>query len=228
MNKNSLSQKIKKIFIAGILTSLPIVVTFYLLYFLYNLIVSKASPIVKTVSAQYNLNLGEYTIQFLTIFIIILLIFFIGLFTRLYLGRLFIKLIDKIMAHIPVAKSIYNAIKQVVDSFGATSGNSFSKVCLIEFPRRDMWMLAFVVRDTHKLMEDITTKEESCNVFVPTAPNPTSGFVAIVPKKDVKELDISVEEGIKFVLSIGILNFNKVDNQNVEDTAKNAIKSLVD
>ena len=83
---------------------------------------------------------------------------------------------------------------------------------MVEFPRRDMWMVAFLVRDSLGFMVDASTKEESCNVFIPTAPNPTSGFIAVVPKKDVRELDITVEEGVKFVLSVGIINLNSPSN----------------
>ncbi len=205
----SITQKIKKIFIAGILALLPIVVTVYLLYFLYNLVVSKASPIVKKIAHQYNYNFSEYIFQIGTFILILLIIFIIGIFTRMYLGKLFIKMLDNIMIHIPIARSIYNATKQVIDSFGNTSGSSFSKVVLIEFPRRDMWMIAFLVRDSLSVMQEASTKEESVNVFIPTAPNPTSGFIAIVPKKDIREIDITVEEGIKFVLSIGIINLDK-------------------
>ncbi len=205
----SITQKIKKIFIAGILALLPIVVTVYLLYFLYNLVVSKASPIVKKIAHQYNYDFSEYIFQIGTFILILLIIFIIGIFTRMYLGKLFIKMLDNIMTHIPIARSIYNATKQVIDSFGNTSGSSFSKVVFVEFPRRDMWMIAFLVRDSLPVMQEASTKEESVNVFIPTAPNPTSGFIAVVPKKDIREIDITVEEGIKFVLSIGIINLDK-------------------
>lgn len=208
----SITQKIKKIFIAGILALLPIVVTVYLLYFLYNLVVSKASPIVKKIAHQYNYDFSEYIFQIGTFVLILLIIFIIGIFTRMYLGKLFIKMLDNIMTHIPIARSIYNATKQVIDSFGNTSGSLFSKVVLVEFPRRDMWMIAFLVRDALPVMQEVSTKEESVNVFIPTAPNPTSGFIAVVPKKDIREIDITVEEGIKFVLSVGIINLDKHSN----------------
>lgn len=214
----SISQKIKKIFIAGILSLLPIVVTVYLLYFLYNFIVSKASPLVKKIAHQYNYDFSEYVFQIATFIIIILFIFLIGIFTRMYLGRLFMKILDNIMTHIPIARLIYNAAKQVIDSFSNTSGSSFSKVVLVEFPRRDMWMIAFLVRDALPVMQDISTKEESSNVFIPTAPNPTSGFIAVVPNKDIRELDITVEEGVKFVLSVGIINLDK--NTDIKELIK--------
>lgn len=214
----SISQKIKKIFIAGILSLLPIIVTVYLLYFLYNFIVSKASPLVKKIAHQYNYDFSEYVFQIATFIIIILFIFLIGIFTRMYLGRLFMKILDNIMTHIPIARLIYNAAKQVIDSFSNTSGSSFSKVVLVEFPRRDMWMIAFLVRDALPVMQDISTKEESSNVFIPTAPNPTSGFIAVVPNKDIRELDITVEEGVKFVLSVGIINLDK--NTDIKELIK--------
>ena len=214
----SISQKIKKIFIAGILSLLPIIVTVYLLYFLYNFIVSKASPLVKKIAHQYNYDFSEYVFQIAAFIIIILFIFLIGIFTRMYLGRLFMKILDNIMTHIPIARLIYNAAKQVIDSFSNTSGSSFSKVVLVEFPRRDMWMIAFLVRDALPVMQDISTKEESSNVFIPTAPNPTSGFIAVVPNKDIRELDITVEEGVKFVLSVGIINLDK--NTDIKELIK--------
>lgn len=202
----NLSQKIRNIFIAGILSLLPFVITVYLLYFLYDIIISNAMPLVKRIARQYNFDFSEYVFQIATLVIVILLIFLIGILTKMYFGKRLIKILDNIIAKIPVARSIYNATKQVVDSFKNSTGSSFSKVVLVEFPRRDMWMIAFLVRDSLDFMESASTKEESCNVFIPTAPNPTSGFVAVVPKKDIRELDISVEEGIKFVLSVGIIN----------------------
>lgn len=202
------SKKLKSVFIAGILALLPFVITVYFLYFLYNVIISNATPIVKQIARQYHFDFNEYIFQVITFVIIILLVFFIGVLTRLYFGKMIIKLLDSFIAKIPIARSIYNATKQVVESFKNSTGTSFSKVVLVEFPRRDMWMVAFLVRDSLGFMVDASTKGESCNVFIPTAPNPTSGFIAVVPKKDVRELDITVEEGVKFVLSVGIINLN--------------------
>lgn len=176
------------------------------------MIISNATPIVKQIARQYHYDFNEYIFQIITFVIIILLVFLIGVLTRLYFGKMIIKLLDSFIAKIPVARSIYNATKQVVESFKNSTGTSFSKVVLVEFPRRDMWMVAFLVRDSLGFMVDASTKEESCNVFIPTAPNPTSGFIAVVPKKDVREHDITVEEGVKFVLSVGIINLNSPSN----------------
>lgn len=161
----NLSQKIRNIFIAGILSLLPFVITVYLLYFLYYIIISNAIPLVNQIARQYNFDFSEYVFQISTLVIVILLIFLIGILTKMYFGKILIKFLDNIIAKIPVARSIYNATKQVVDSFKNSTGSSFSKVVLIEFPRRDTWMIAFLVRDLLDFMENASIKEESCNVF---------------------------------------------------------------
>ncbi len=122
------------------------------------------------------------------------------------------------MSSIPIARTIYYGTKQVIDSFKSTSGSSFSKVVLVEFPRRDMWMIGFVVKDSQKTISNkLFGNRDAYNIFIPTAPNPTSGYISIVPKDEVKEINISVEEGIKFVLSIGLVNFNEKDIDNIEE-----------
>lgn len=141
----NLSQKIRNIFIAGILSLLPFVITVYLLYFLYDIIISNAIPLVNQIARQYNFDFSEYVFQISTLVIVILLIFLIGILIKMYFGKILIKFLDNIIAKIPVARSIYNATKQVVDSFKNSTGSSFSKVVLIEFPRRDTWMIAFLV-----------------------------------------------------------------------------------
>lgn len=172
----NLSQKIRNIFIAGILSLLPFVITVYLLYFLYDIIISNAIPLVNQIARQYNFDFSEYVFQISTLVIVILLIFLIGILTKMYFRKILIKLLDNIIAKIPVARSIYNATKQVVDSFKNSTGSSFSKVVLIEFPRRDTWMIAFLVRDLLDFMENASIKEESCNVFYSHSTKPNIWF----------------------------------------------------
>lgn len=172
----NLSQKIRNIFIAGILSLLPFVITVYLLYFLYDIIISNAIPLVNQIARQYNFDFSEYVFQISTLVIVILLIFLIGILTKMYFGKILIKFLDNIIAKIPVARSIYNATKQVVDSFKNSTGSSFSKVVLIEFPRRDTWMIAFLVRDLLDFMENASIKEESCNVFYSHSTKPNIWF----------------------------------------------------
>lgn len=172
----NISQKIRNIFIAGILSLLPFVITVYLLYFLYDIIVSNAMPLVKQIARQYNFDFSEYVFQIVTLIIVIIIIFLIGILTKMYFGKILIKFLDNIIAKIPVARSIYNATKQVIDSFKNSTGSSFLKVVLVEFPRRDMWMIAFLVRDSLDFMENASIKEESCNVFYSHSTKPNIWF----------------------------------------------------
>ena len=172
----NLSQKIRNIFIAGILSLLPFVITVYLLYFLYDIIISNAIPLVNQIARQYNFDFSEYVFQISTLVIVILLIFLIGILTKMYFRKILVKILDNIIAKVPVARFIYNATKQVVDSFKNSTGSSFSKVVLIEFPRRDTWMIAFLVRDLLDFMENASIKEESCNVFYSHSIKPNIWF----------------------------------------------------
>lgn len=206
VSKTPFPQKIKRIFIAGILTCLPLVVTVYIILFLYRLLTSDLIPLVGNIALRFGYVLDTYILDVLAFAFVFLFIFLIGLIAKAYLGKKLLAFIDSIMGHIPIAKTIYKGTKQVIDSFSSTTGSSFSKVVLIEFPRRDMWMVGFVVKDSVGFMASACGYEEAYNVFVPTAPNPTSGFIAIVDKKDVREVDMSIEDGIKFVFSIGLVN----------------------
>lgn len=211
IKRTSIIQKIRQIFIAGIFTCLPLIVTVYLILFLYRLMTSDVLPIIVKIAEKYNCSLPPYILQLSAFVFVIIIIFFIGLIARAYIGGKIFKLIEKIVATIPVARTIYYGTKQVIESFKTTKGSTFSKVVLIEFPRRDMWMIGFVVKDALPLMSQPTlNSDEGYNVFVPTAPNPTSGFVAVVAKNDVKELNVSVEDAIKFVISIGLVNINPI------------------
>lgn len=211
VKKTSVMQKIKQIFIAGIFACLPLVVTIYLILFLYRLVTGDVLPIVAKIAAKYHYTLPSYVLQLSAFLVVITIIFFIGLITRAYIGGKIFKLIEKIVSTIPIARTIYYGTKQVIESFKTTTGTTFSKVVLVEFPRRDMWMVAFVVKNAQSFMAQPTVNtDDAYNVFVPTAPNPTSGFVSIVPKCDVRELNVTVEDAIKFVISVGLVNINPI------------------
>ncbi|MDR2870348.1 MAG: DUF502 domain-containing protein [Deferribacteraceae bacterium] len=195
---------IKQIFITGIVALLPLVVTFYILRFMYNLIVSNLTPLFNRIVAMYNIPLPESASGVVTIVLFLLIVFLVGILTRLYLGRLIISLIEKTVTNIPIANVIYSAIKQMIDSVQATS-NNFEKVVLVEFPHDGIYCVGLVVRKSQKLM-DMVVGEPCYNVFVPTAPNPTSGFITIIPVNNCKELPLTVEEGVKFIFSVGLIN----------------------
>ena len=120
------------------------------------------------------------------------------------LGRRLVSIWEAILARIPLVRTIYAAVKQVAETVFADSNTAFRKVMLVEYPRREMWCLAFQTGDAPHEIRD-KTGEELVSVFVPTTPNPTSGFVLMVPRKDVIELDMSVDDGLKLIMSLCVV-----------------------
>lgn len=218
--KSTASQKLKRIFIAGILTCLPLIVTVYVVLFLYHLLTKDVIPIIRNIADRMGYVLYPLILDALAFILVFVVIFLIGLIAKAYLGKKIIEVIDSVMARIPIAKTIYKGTKQVIDSFSSTTGSSFSKVVLVEYPRRDMWMVGFVVKDTASFMSSSVGYKDAYNVFVPTAPNPTSGFIAIVSKDDVRDVDMSVEDGIKFVFSVGLVNLTPFSLQQKDVSVK--------
>ena len=214
--KRTFSKKLKSVFIAGIFTCLPLVVTIYIILFLYRLLTGDVIPVISKIATRLNFQMPNYSLDFLALITVFVFIFLIGLIAKAYLGKQVLKLVDSLVSHIPIAKTIYNGTKQVIDSFSATSGGKFSKVVLVEFPRRDMWMIGFIVKDAIPFMQDACSFKEAYNVFIPTAPNPTSGFIALVAKDDVREINISVEDGVKFVFSVGLVNLSPMTTEQAE------------
>ncbi|MGB1548340.1 MAG: DUF502 domain-containing protein [Alphaproteobacteria bacterium] len=128
----------------------------------------------------------------------------IGALTAGFFGRFIVKYGERVLARMPVVRSIYGALKQIFEAVLTHSSTAFRKVVLIEYPRRGTWVLGFITGETKGEIQNLT-KETVINVFLPTTPNPTSGFLLFVPAEDVYELTMTVEEGIKMVVSGGIV-----------------------
>ena len=112
---------------------------------------------------------------------------------------------EQLLSRIPLVRSVYSAVKQLVETMFADNGNSFRKVVLVEFPRRGIWTLAFLTNDEQGVVQQATGREV-ISVYVPTTPNPTGGYFVLVPVEDVREIDLSVDEGLKLLLSMGAVN----------------------
>lgn len=204
MIKNA-KNAVLNIFIAGLLASLPLAITVLIIRFIFTTVDHLLSPLATQIFILFGLPLDVgYRIPGLGFIATILIVFGMGLFTRHYLGRKFIELGEKMFTKIPVFKSIYTGAKQVIETFSASSSMAFKKVALIEYPRRGIYTLAFI---TSQGKGEITrrTGKEMINVYVPTTPNPTSGFFLALPKEDVVELDMPVEDGFKIVISSGLI-----------------------
>lgn len=198
-----LGAKLRAYFFTGILVTAPVSITFYMAYKIFVWIdVSVNRLIPPGFVERYNIPLT--TIPGIGIVILVVAMILIGMFAAGFVGRFFLHLGDWIVRRLPLISSIYSLLKQVFETIFSNKNQAFSKCVLLEYPRRGIWILGFVSSDTkgetRKKLDD-----EMLNIFIPTTPNPTSGFLIFVPKNEVVPLKMSVEEGIKFVISGGIV-----------------------
>lgn len=198
-----LGGKLKAYFFTGILVTAPVMITFFVAY---KLIVFVDVSVNKILPPQFALNnYLPFTIPGLGIIILVVALILIGMFAAGFLGRFFLRLGEWIVYKVPFISSIYSLLKQIFETFLSSKSDAFKKVVLLEYPRKGIWILGFVSTDTEGEVKDIV-KKDMVNVFIPTTPNPTSGFLIFVPREDVVELEMSVEDGIKFVISGGIVS----------------------
>jgi uncharacterized membrane protein len=134
----------------------------------------------------------------------VLLIGLVGGLARYYFGKKLIELVDLALLRVPLLNKIYGAIKQVNEAFSPSNKSSFKHVVLVEFPRPGSYSVGFLTGEDHKEVQQ-KTREHVLSVFVPTTPNPTSGFLVLVPETEVTKLDMSVADGIKFIISLGAI-----------------------
>ena len=196
-----LSLKIRNYFFTGIVVLVPIGLTIYLSKFLINTS-SKILP--SQINPNYYL---PFKIPGLEIIITIIFIIFIGFISLSYLGKKFLSIIDFLFKKIPLLGTFWSAIKQMSQSF-KESGSKSKSVVLVQYPRKDVWAVGFATKEN---TGEITNKtgRKLINVFVPTTPNPTSGFLLMFPKEDVIYLNMTFEEASKFIVSAGTTTTNK-------------------
>ncbi len=201
-NKNTL----RKIFFTGLLVLLPIATTVLILVFLFNLLDGWLAPVGGEILRALGVRLpGEMKhVPGFGILATLLLIFLTGVFASNYLGRQILRFGDRLIRSIPVVNSIYSAMRQVVNSFSATGASAFKKVAIFEYPRRGLWALGFITTPSITAARQ-ATGEELVNVFLPTTPNPTSGFLLMVPFKDLHVLPTTPEEALKIIATVGLI-----------------------
>ena len=198
--KKSLFSRLRNNFIAGIVVSIPIGITIYLTLFVMR-VSSKLIP--KEINPN---NYLPFDIPGLEILIALLLITIIGWLSLSFIGKKFFDLFNSILKKIPILRTIYSAIGQMTESFTKTD-NKQKSVVLLEYPRKGVWAVGFATKENTGIIKD-QVKEDLVNVFVPTTPNPTSGFLLMVPKKDLIYLDVTFEQASKFIVSAGTTNIN--------------------
>ncbi len=203
-----LGAKLRAYFFTGILVTAPVMITFYVAY---KVIMFTDMSVNRLLPPQFKPdNFLPFTIPGLGIIILVAVLILIGMFAAGFLGKFFLRLGEWILYKMPFISSIYSVLKQIFETFLSNKSNAFKRVVLLEYPRKGIWILGFVSTDTDGEVKSLL-KEEMINVFIPTTPNPTSGFLIFVPKSDTIPLEMSVEAGIKFVISGGIVSPDEAD-----------------
>lgn len=203
--------RLRKYFISGLLVWLPIVATVVVIRFLFKLI----NNAYHTTPARFQLDhlLGVH-IPGLGIILTVLVIILTGVFAANFLGKKVMAIGDKLIGKIPLIRTIYLGLKQILETMFNSKGKAFRKVLLVEYPRKGLWSIAFQTgagspEVNHHIAKNIGEESDAdlevVTIFIPTTPNPTSGFLMMVPKKDIVELSVSVDQALKFVISLGVV-----------------------
>ncbi|MBZ8139457.1 hypothetical protein CLD22_06015 [Rubrivivax gelatinosus] len=199
----------KKYFVAGLLVWLPLAVTIWVLSWLLGVLDGVFASLLS--ATQFVLPQSTHqTVEYLRgvpglgVAVVLLVLLLSGVFAANFVGQWWLRQWDALMARIPIVKSIYSSVKQVSDTLFSSSGNAFREAVLVQYPRQGSWTIAFVTGKpggevAHYLPGDYVS------VYVPTTPNPTSGFFLMMPRSDVHVLRMSVDEALKYVISMGVV-----------------------
>ncbi len=201
--KPSLMQRLRSNFLTGLVIVAPVVITVYLIWTVVTFIDARFVPLVP---ATYNPStyLGKDIPGFgVVIFLISTAI--IGSLTKGLFGRQLIRIWEGLIDRTPVVRSVYSGLKQIVETVLSQSNANFQNACMIEYPRKGVWGIAFISTASKGEVLQKTGEDEMLSVFLPTTPNPTSGFLLFVPRKDVIILDMTVEDAAKLVVSAGLV-----------------------
>jgi len=205
----NLFRHIRRRFGAGIFIVLPLFITVWVLYFLFSMIDSWITPSLMKLLAALHVPFID-TIQariLIPIIGMIVLFFFIyalGVLGSNYVGKRIGKLLEERILKIPFIRSIYGGSKQILEAFSSSGEKAFRGVAIVEYPRKGIYSLGFVTSD-QGIFQDDSGGSEMVGIFVPTTPNPTSGMFVLVPKKEIIMLDMSIEEGVKMIVSGGLI-----------------------
>ncbi|MDB5822592.1 MAG: hypothetical protein JWR21_1296 [Herminiimonas sp.] len=206
----------RKYFITGLLVLVPLAITVWVL----NLIITTMDQSLMLLPERWRPEaiFGVHIPGAGTI-LTLLIIFFTGLATRNFVGKKVVQLWEAIVTRIPVVNSIYSSVKQVSDTLFSSSGNAFRKAVLVQYPREGSWTIAFL---TGVPGGDVRNhlRGDYISLYVPTTPNPTSGFFLMVPRADTIELDMNVDEALKYIVSMGVVSPGHFDKSLIIDPAK--------
>jgi uncharacterized membrane protein len=202
--------------LTGIIVIAPVFVTIYLTLGIVVFIDSKILPFIHIDQKIFGVSMLGVPGMGVLVFIISTTIF--GWLTKIFVGRELIRIGEKFFQRMPIIRVLYSTIKQMFNAVLSPTGQSFKRPCLVEFPTPGMWAIGFVTNPlSDNLGKFIDEPGKLISVFIPTTPNPTTGFLALMPESAVKILDISTEEAVKFVVSLGVISpENIISDDNIE------------
>jgi uncharacterized membrane protein len=192
---------VKKYFITGLLIWIPLVITIWVLKVIFDAL--DQSLLLLPLEFRTESLLGVH-IPGLGVILTLLTVFVTGVFATNLFGAQLVQLWHDVLQRIPVVNSIYSSVKQISDTLFSSSGQAFRKALLVQWPREGVWTIAFLTgAPTGEVARRVPP--DCVSVYVPTTPNPTSGYFAIVPRKDVIELEMSVDQALKYIISMGVV-----------------------
>ena len=187
----------KNYFITGLFSIIPLAITYYIIVSLISVFSKPGQNLIKYIFPEVELPLIELFIGFILTFFFI---YFLGLIISNVLGKKLYNIFENILSKIPLVSYIYNTIKQITETLTISQKQAFKKVVYIEYPKENIWTIALVTGESRD-----RTGVDYYQIFVPTTPNPTSGFMLYIKKSDAKETNLSIDEGLKIVISGGML-----------------------
>ena len=203
MPEKSFLQRIRTYFLTGLVVAMPVWITIYIALAFIDMIDRNIMPLIPP---SYNPeNYLPFSLPGIGLVFLFIILTLLGFFAANFLGRALIKTGERILNRMPVVRSVYNTLKQIFETVISENKGSFKEVVLVQYPRLGLWAIAFISGENtgeiqNKLPDDVV------NVFLPTTPNPTSGFLLFVPKKDIIRLDMTPDQGAKYVISAGLVD----------------------
>jgi uncharacterized membrane protein len=211
---------IRNAFISGLIVLAPVVITVYVIRTLVGSIGAPTAQLFFFFIPDeiFDKTVLSALLNILATLVVLILITLIGWFSKYFFGRFIVQITEKMITSLPFVKTVYNTVKQIIDTFARQKKAVFQKVVLIEFPRKGIYAMGFLT-GRGKGEVRIKTANDIINVFLPTTPNPTSGYLVMVPEDDVQEMEMTVAEGMKLIVSGGAV----VPHYNAEATQKEVV-----
>jgi len=202
---------IRRYLISGLLFWVPVWITFLVLKFLVDLMDGTFKLLPRAYQPDHLLG---FHLPGLGIIFTLLVLFFTGMVVANFLGKRLVKVWDAIISRIPLVRTIYLGVQKILSAVFNPKGQAFRKVLLVEYPRKGLWSIAF---QTGCGCSEVCDREgDMISIFIPTTPNPTSGFLMMVPKKDVRELKMTIDEALRFIISLGVMQPEQLSNAKIK------------